>query len=268
MATASVRSTRFLSVAAALAVIAGLTVEVSARQFGRYFNPPEPKSTNAKYDGRFALARIRYTVGPGGYYYRGVPAWAHGFPRAEENLLQILDAVTAIHPRLHDTVVVGLDDPELSFYPIAYMTEAGYWEMTDREAAGLRAYLLKGGFLIFDDFRPPPRGGGGWDQFAYNMARVFPQGRFVELSPSAPPFHVFFDIWSFSIIPQAYDAGRPVIAGLFEDNDPHKRLMAIANFNTDISDFWEFSGDGYMPVNEANEAYKIGVNYVMYGMTH
>src|SRR5678816_3827746 len=168
MARASIRPGRFLSIAIVLAVIAGLAVEVDARQFARYFSSADTQSNNAKYDGRFALARIKYTVGPGGYYYRGLPAWAHGYPRAEENLLQILDAVSALHPRLHDTVVVSLDDPELSYYPIAYMTEAGYWEMTDREAAALRAYLLKGGFVIFDDFRPPPRGGGGWEQFASN----------------------------------------------------------------------------------------------------
>ena len=67
---------------------------------------------------------------------------------------------------------------------------------------------------------------------------------------------------------QYYDEGRPVFRGLFEDNDPQKRLIAIANFNTDISDFWEFSATGFRPIDESNEAYKLGVNYIMYGMTH
>jgi len=268
MAKASFARHSLVWIGLAATVVAGVAVDLSARQFGRYFNAPEPRNVNPKYDGRFALARIKYTVGPGGYYYRGLPAWAHGFPRAEENLMQILDAVTAVHPHLNETVIVGLDDPELFMYPLAYMTEAGYWELNDKEAAGLRAYLLKGGFVIFDDFRDPPRGGGGWDTFAYNMARVIPNGKWIELNPRMPAFHSFFDIDSLDIIPQAYDMGRPLIVGLFEDNDPTKRLMAIANYNTDISDFWEFSGDGFMPVSASNEAYKIGVDYIIYGLTH
>ena len=63
-------------------------------------------------------------------------------------------------------------------------------------------------------------------------------------------------------------SGRPLLRGLFEDNDPHKRLMMMVNFNTDVSNFWEFSGTGLRPIEGANEAYKLGVNYVVYGMTH
>ena len=70
------------------------------------------------------------------------------------------------------------------------------------------------------------------------------------------------------IIPNFYDQGKPIFRGIFEDNDPTKRLMAIINYNTDISEFWEFSGTGLRPIDESNEAYKLGVNYVIYGMTH
>ena len=258
------------AVLAASLVIAAVENSGAAPQFpfGRYFSAPEPEIPHFKYDGRFALALLKYETGPGGYYYRGLPAWAHGWPRAEENLMRILDAITTIHPHQDETVVVALDDAELDKYPVAYMAEAGYWTMNAREAAGLRNYLLKGGFVIFDDFRPPPRGGGGWDNFAANMARVIPNGRWEPLTPSDTPFHVFFDIDSFAIIPQSYDMGRPEIYGLYEDNDRDKRLMAVANYNTDISDFWEFSGTGMLPVEASNEAYEIGVNYVIYGLTH
>ncbi|HWW86114.1 MAG TPA: DUF4159 domain-containing protein, partial [Vicinamibacterales bacterium] len=78
----------------------------------------------------------------------------------------------------------------------------------------------------------------------------------------------FFEIESFDIIPQYYDAGRPVFRGIFEGNDPSKRLMAIVNFNTDVSNFWEFSGTGLKPISESNQAYKLGVNYIIYGQTH
>ncbi len=84
----------------------------------------------------------------------------------------------------------------------------------------------------------------------------------------SPIFHAFYDIDSFDIIPQYYDAGKPVLRGLFEDNDPTKRMIAIINFNTDVSNFWEFSGEGFLPIELSNEAYKLGVNYIVYGLTH
>jgi hypothetical protein len=97
---------------------------------------------------------------------------------------------------------------------------------------------------------------------------VLPGARFFDLDPSHPIFHSFFEIDSFDIVPQMYDIGRPVFRGVFEDNDPSKRLLAMVNFNTDISEYWEFSGTGLQPISETNEAYKLGVNYVIYGMTH
>jgi hypothetical protein len=147
------------------------------------------------------------------------------------------------------------------------MTEAGYWTMTDQEAAAFRAYLLKGGFAIFDDFRGDFRGGGGWDNFQSNMQRVLPNARFVDLDPTHPIFHSFFEIRSLDI-PQAYNAGRAVFRGVYEDNDPTKRLQMIVNYNTDISQFWEWSGTGLRPIDDTNEAYKLGVNYIVYGLTH
>ena len=162
-----------------------------------------------------------------------------------------------------------MDDPDFFKFPVAYMTEAGYWVMTDQEAASLRAYMQKGGFVIFDDFRNDfRRGGGGWPNFISNMQRVIPGAQFLPMEPSHPIFHSFFDISSLDILPQAYDGGQPVITGLFEDNDPYKRLMAIVNINTDVSQYWEFSGTGWYPVDSANEAFKLGVNYIMYGLTH
>src|ERR1041384_3368724 len=68
---------------------------------------------NPRYDGRFMLARLSYTVGPGGYYYRGLPAWAHGMPYAEENLMKIMDAITILQPHVDEGPVMSLDDPDL-----------------------------------------------------------------------------------------------------------------------------------------------------------
>jgi uncharacterized protein DUF4159 len=130
----------------------------------------------AVYDGRFAFARLTFVTGPGGYYYGGLPAWAHGYPRAERNLMRIVDELTLLRPHTEESRILALDDPDLCRYPIAYMTESGFWTLTNREAAAFRGYLLKGGFVIFDDFRDPFRGGGGWNNFESNMRRVLPLG--------------------------------------------------------------------------------------------
>ena len=251
-----------------LAIVMCMTAAAFARL--KLFDPLdfEPSVHNRAYDGRFALARLRFTSGPGGYYYRGLPAWAHGYADAEQNLMKIVNDISLIASDVQAEDAFALDDPALCRYPVAYMTEAGFWTLTDPEAVAFRAYLLKGGFVIFDDFRDPPRGGGGWENFEANMRRVMPEGRFVDMDPSDPIFHSFFEIGSFDIIPQFYDQSRPVFRGLYEDNDPHKRLIAIANFNTDIANYWEFSASGFRPIDESNEAYKLGVNYIIYGLTH
>ena len=269
------RQARLLASAAAVAILAAASTAFAQRFFsdGTGYDPP---THNIPYDGKFTFARIRYTTGPGGYYYRGLPAWAHGYvpdprrggDRAEVNLMKILNEVTYLNPHVQESNVLRLDDAELFKYPVAYMTEAGFWEMSDKEAAGLRAYLLKGGFVIFDDFRSDFRGGGGWTNFESNMHRALPDAHFLPMDPKMQVYDSFFKIESFDIIPQSYDRGRVELFGLFEDNDPTKRLMVIANHNTDISDFWEFSATGFKPIDESNEAYKLGVNYVIYGMTH
>jgi hypothetical protein len=250
-----------------LACLACLASPALAQGFGRRVPAPEPVVHITPYDGRFTFARLKYTTGPGGFYYMGLPAWAHGYQHAENNLTRILGEVSAIRPHFDASNVLALDDPELSKYPVAYMTEAGYWTMTDKEAAALRAYLLKGGFIIFDDFRDG-FGNPGWANFVTQMKRVIPNVRFYDLQPTHPIFHSFFEINSFSILPQKYDAGRPILRAVYENNDPNKRLLAMINFNTDVSDFWEFSDQGFQLVSEGNEAYKLGVNYIVYGLTH
>ncbi len=232
---------------------------------------PGPEIENVSYDGQFTFARLKYKTAPGGYWYRGIPSWAHGYPLSEDNLMRIMNEITYLHGRVSGFNVFSLDDEELCKYPLAYITEAGWWEMNDREAAAFRKYLLKGGFAIFDDFKIAGTfgaGGGGWDNFERNMKRVFPDARFVDMDASHPIFHSFFEIKSLTDFPQAYNAGQPIFRGLYEDNDPRKRLLVIVNYNTDISQYWEWSGRGFRPFDETNEAYKLGVNYVMYGMTH
>ncbi|HMJ83773.1 MAG TPA: DUF4159 domain-containing protein [Vicinamibacterales bacterium] len=226
---------------------------------------------NIPYDGRFTFVRISYETAPGGYWAGGRPSWAHGYPLAERNLMKIMNEVSYLGAHDEEINTVTLDDPQLARYPVAYIIEVGWWTLTDREAAALRAYILKGGFVIVDDFKLPGwRGieGGGWEPFAENMKRVLPEARFVEMQATHPIFHAFFEINELDNFPQAYNSGQPIFRGIFEDNDPNKRLQVIVNYNTDISQYWEWSGRGFRPFDQTNEAYKLGVNYLIYGLTH
>ena len=211
---------------AALVIAAGTGM---AAQLG-FFTEREPSIRNMKYDGRFAFARIRYETGPGGYYYCGLPAWAHGYAscrggeRAEESLMKIVTELSYLNPHIDESVVMALDDPELFKYPVSYMAEPGFWTITPKETAAFRAYLLKGGFVIFDDFRADgdPRAGGGWENFEANMRLVLPQAKFIDLDPSLPIFHSFFEINSFDIVPQSYDRGPAHLPGRVRGQRPEE----------------------------------------------
>jgi hypothetical protein len=221
--------------------------------------------TRVPYDGRFTFARLTYTTAPGGYYYRGLPAWAHGYPNAELNLMRILREVSTMRPHLEASNTIAITDPELFRYPVTYMTEPGYWELDEREVLPLRQYLLKGGFLILDDTRDD-RGNPAWQRIQANFARILPGLHFIDLDAGDPIYHSFYNINSFDIVHQYYDRGPPVFRALFEGDDPKGRMLVLLNFNTDISNYWEFSQYGFVPIDESNEAYKIGVNYVIGGL--
>src|SRR5262249_31005135 len=151
-------------------------------------------------------------------------------------LMKIMDEITYLHPHTDGSNVYTFDDPQLMHYPVAYMTEPGFWTMTDKESKGLNAYLQKGGFLIIDDFRhdDDPRAGEGWRNMERNVQRAIPGAQLVPMDPSMVVFDSFFKIASFDVIPQYYDRNRPEFFGLFENNDPKKRLMIIVNYSTDI----------------------------------
>jgi len=242
---------------------------------GRQFNqgPPIDFQGNTPYDGRFVFVRLRYDGG--GFGRRGAP-WSHDYPRGEVHFTKILKEITYVNPRLDGSNVLSLDDPELFNYPIAYMAEPGFWYPSDKEAASFRAYLKKGGFVVFDDFRENERGIGGsghWDNLQDQMRRVLPDGNWIELDDGKEAiWHSFFEIPNpMSLAPHPTYAGRnlrPRYFGLFEDNNPAKRLMVIANVDGDISEYWEWSDTGFAPVALDNEAYKYGINYFIYGITH
>ena len=263
------RSVRRVTTAVLAIVFAMGGVAMAQFGFGGFRDLYQPLP-NRPYDGRFTFARVRYRPAPGGFWPGRRPSWIHGYPLAEKNLIRIMNEVSLLGAS-EDINTVTLDDPELFKYPIAYLIEVGWWTVNSREAAGLRAYLQKGGFLFVDDFKPAGwRGvpGGGWEPFADTMRKVLPDVEFLDMRPNDPVFHAFFEINDLDHFPQAYVGGDPIFKGIFEDNDRQKRLMAIINYNTDVSQFWEWSGRGFRPFDQTNEAYKLGVNYLIYGLTH
>ncbi|GMV22042.1 MAG: hypothetical protein AMXMBFR57_19910 [Acidimicrobiia bacterium] len=254
----------FAFIVMAVLVCLGLTVQAQRGRRpgggGDRFSSNVRLATNLPYDGRFTFVRIRYQ----NFISRG-NQWSHDYPYGEQHFMKILNAVSLVNPYTDASNVFTLDDPEIMKFPIAYMAEPGYWAMTDAELAGLTAFVKKGGFLIFDDFR----GVDEWYNLELQMTRVYPQARWIDLTAEHPIFHSFYDINDLNLIPQYFqDYGVPKFRGLFEDNDPTKRMIAIANFDTDISEFWEFADSGYRAVSETNEAFKLGVNYIVYGLTH
>jgi hypothetical protein len=220
---------------------------------------------NTPYDGRFTFVRLKYNAGYGRWANRigdgGIP-WSHDYPDGEVHLSKILEELTLVPIRTDGSNILALDDPELFNYPIAYMAEPGFWAVTETEAVAFRSYLLKGGFAIFDDFR-----GQDWDNLQYQMKTVLPEGNWIKLDGTAKVFHSFFEIPEPERL-VSYGQFAPTYWGLFEKNDPAGRLMVIANVDNDISEYWEFSDSGFAPVDLTNEAYKFGVNYMIYGLTH
>ena len=239
---------------AAFTLAAAIAVPVAAQRFyGRsYFSDQIP------YTGEFTLARLWYP------YYEG---WSFDWPEMEQNLGRILESITAIKPNFRGSNILRMDDPNMLKFPVAYLSEPGYWHPSDAEVLALRNYILKGGFLIIDDFHFPNE----WAVFEQAMIRVLPEGRIDRLDITHPVFNVFFPIHTLEV-PYPGRLGEQGLMGEFygihEDNDPRKRLMVVINYNMDIGDYMEHSSRGLYAVSPTNEAYKFGINYLIYGLTH
>jgi len=247
--------TRVAIVGIVLAVCAGAALAQDFGFRGRRGTPIQ--GAKAPYDGSvaFTFARLRH-----GMEFGFEPPWAHDYPRAERNFSRILKEITLVSTNLTSSNVYRLDDPDLFTSPVAYVSEPGYMTMNDEELALMQAYIRKGGFLIFDDFRDEH-----WHNFEEQVRRMVPNARIVQLDETHPIFRSFFNIRIEET--QGY-YGKATFHGVFEDNDPTKRLLLIAGYNHDLGELWEFSDTGLVPVDLSNDAYKYGVNYIIYAMTH
>ncbi|MEZ5315899.1 MAG: DUF4159 domain-containing protein [Vicinamibacterales bacterium] len=242
--------------ALALLVVA-LGAGLAAQRGFRGFRGPRVRiEPNVPYDGRFTFARVRYTV-------YGRSGWEFDYPTMERHLMTMVNEITALHPHMAGSNIHAFDDPELLKFPVAYLSEPGYWIPSDAEAEGLRTYLKKGGFLIVDDFMRDE-----WYNFEASMRKALPDAVIAPLPLSHPVFHSFFDIQTLDMDYPNNPYIKAEFLGIHEDNDPAKRLMVVINYNNDIGDYMEWSEAGYWPVNISNEAYKFAINYLMYGLTH
>jgi hypothetical protein len=222
---------------------------------GRFGFGPTAGHVNPEYDGRFTFTRIRFSgFGRGG--------WDHDYPQADRHLPLILNEVTAMRPRVDASNILDLEDPAIFLHPILYIWEPGFWRISDAGAANLGAFMRKGGFVIFDDFEADQ-----WINFERQFTVAMPGAVFHPLDLSHPIYHSFFDMNEINLPHPSVN----VIPGYYVvhlDNDRSKRIVALVNHNADIAEYWEWSDRGRFAIDTTNDAYKLGVNYIIYAMTH
>jgi len=247
------------AVAALLPVVLLLPLAAAGQRPIR--SPSRQTAPTVAYDSHFVFTRIRYGATLGRGFFGG--GWEHDYPTAERNFAAILDYITNMRVRMDGSNILDLDDPRIFENPVIYMSEPGYWATNDAEASNLRAYLLKGGFIIFDDFE----GEGHWRNLVAQMKRALPEHYFIRLDVSHPIFQSFFGIKHLDV-PHPTVNVPPAFLAMFDNNDPSGRMIALANWNNDLGDYWEWSAEGLYGSDPTNDAYRLGVNYIVYAMTH
>ncbi|MFC1544408.1 DUF4159 domain-containing protein [Gemmatimonadota bacterium] len=237
---------------------------------------PQRVATERYASHAFTFTRGRYSgrYGGGGFRGRGRwggNTWAIDYPEADRHFVIGLKRMTNVDVDDWENPVT-LDDPDLNLFPVLYILEVGDMSMTEAEVEGLRRYLRAGGFLIIDDFW----GSWEWANFESEIRRVFPDLPIVELPLDHPIFHIYYDIDEIIQVPNVGQGRR---GGPTWENDgyvPHclaifdeqGRMLAVINWNTDLGDAWEWADDPYYPLHFSTYAWEMGINFVLYGMSH
>ena len=164
---------------------------------------------------------------------------------------------------------VSLDDPDLRRFPFLYALEMGYAALTESETEGVRSYIKSGGFWFIDDFW----GSREWWNFEQEIRRIFPDYDIVELPLDHPAFSSFYNIDEILQVPARgrygatweQDGYVPRTFGMFDENG---RLVVVINWNTDLGDAWEWADDPFYPLKFSTYAYEMGINFIIYAMTH
>jgi len=221
----------------------------------------------------FVFARLQYGSGLANYRgFGGRGSWSVDWPEADSHFMLGVDRLSNIRIVLDDYVSVAPLDPALFDYPLVYAVEVGQWYLSQEEADRLRQYLERGGFLVVDDFW----GTYEWNDFYGQLAKIFPDREVEEVPLSHPIFHSFYDIDEILQVPNISNARRggptwegdgytPHALAIFDDA---RRPMVMINYNTDLGDAWEHADDPSYPHLYSGFAYRMGINFIVYSMTH
>ncbi len=198
-------------------------------------------------------------------------SWSIDFPKADRQFLIGLRRLANIEAYERENPV-RLDDPELRRFPFIYALEVGHMSLTEAEVIGLRDYLLAGGFLVIDDFW----GSWEWDNFEHEMRRVLPNCEIIDIPGDHPLLSAFYEIDEIVQVPNLGQGMRggptwerdgfvPYLKGIFDEDG---RLMVAINWNTDLGDAWEWADHPYYPLKYSSFAYQLGINMIVYAMSH
>jgi hypothetical protein len=252
--------------------LAGLAVVVACAWLGVARTQTRDARLDAPPTAEFHFARLVYRNSPNsrrGGSGRGYGAWQTDYADAEFHVMQGIGRFTVVDSASVDIDgnggrLITLDSERVFDYPWLYAVEVGQWQLDDGEAALLREYLDRGGFLMVDDFW----GEYEWEIFTDSIRRVFPDRRIEELGEDHELLHVLYDLDQRTQIPGRGGQRRGTVPhwrGIFDDKG---RLMVAINFNMDMGDAWEHADDPWYPEPMTALAYRFAVNYLIYSMTH
>lgn len=222
-------------------------------------------------EAEFHMARLVYDSGSGERTWR--PWWAIDYPEAEYHLLRGLTRLTSVVVA-DDSRHLKLTDDEIFDYPWLFAQQVGHWRLTAEEIRRLREYVLRGGFLVVDDFH----GDWEWPVMSSVMQQAFPEWPIRRLPEEHDLMKILYDLNQDTQIPghrhlyrgaggqiEAHLRGPAEWHGISDDQG---RLVVAINFNMDMGDAWEHADDPSYPIPMTSLAYRFGVNYVIYAMTH
>ena len=234
-------------------------------------SPASEDPPDAWVEGEFAFARLRYRqFGGYGGGYRRRSSWGTDSNTAERHFMQGVRRLTRIDARSVEEII-DADSDEVFKWPWLYAVEVGHWELSESHAKRLREYLDRGGFLMVDDFH----GTREWEVFMASLQRVFPDQPVVVLPDGDAIFHTIYDLDKRFQVPgyQFVYSGRTYEFDGYEADwraiyDAKGRIQVAICHNMDLGDAWEWSDNPQYPEQYAGLAYRIGINYIVYSMTH
>jgi hypothetical protein len=225
----------------------------SAQGFRRFVPIPqnEPPPTE------LVVARWRY--GTNGWF--GHMGWSHNYPSSDRNLNEFIASATGIDVDLLSFRIVDLSSDEIFEYPFAYVSEPGEMELTAQELANLREFVDRGGFILMDDFD----GARQLDNMRSQVLQAFPERSFAVMAATNPVFDAHFSLRDLDRMSPYVPGGHITYYSL---DDAEGRLAIAAGHNNDLANFWDWYDEARMPLEPAADAFRLGVNFVVWSMTH